>query len=463
VVLSSKLRRRAVIDLPAPRGRLAGAVPSYFDPVRHAWVAAERFRRTATGFRLETDHFTLFAVPQFLGLRAKRPKCDPEARSALRYVLDPVPRRFGGEDNRLLFACAERTSAGGPLRLRLVNNRSYLMAVKLPDGVQAGAPVSADLPGAVAQGLAEIADTVLPGNTVLVPAGAQVVASVPVGAAKFLVEPQPSQAVAAIGLGVDAVAELGGGVKAFVAAAKCIYRKAAADAGANFGLSDVVDTVEGCVLPLAAGGNTSLLKRGATFTRLVLKRLLVARAVAEVADAAFDEPGALLWRIGITPPDEPKPQPPAVADWQLSAVGIGPLRVGMSEEEARAVGVDLQVDRSGMFCDSWSVPGLNGVVMFATRDDEGLRVIQVIDGGTRHGFAGVGLGDSLATLRSKVGAQLEAVEAGPGLGRSFYRVYSPDRATAVQFSIDDSDDTVTVEEAGAPEDFYYPAGTELCA
>jgi hypothetical protein len=152
--------------------------------------------------------------------------------------------------------------------------------------------------------------------------------------------------------------------------------------------------------------------------------------------------------------------------WRLTAVGIGPLRLGISEAEARATGTPLTVDSSGPFCDTWAVHGLDGVSMYLVRDSGGLRSIGL--GSARgHGPAGVEIGDSIAKLKARLGPRLEHVKTNSQFYRQqhmgFYRLYSTDRRTTLQFTVDTKSHVVTAEEAGYPGDFYYPDGNELCA
>jgi hypothetical protein len=151
--------------------------------------------------------------------------------------------------------------------------------------------------------------------------------------------------------------------------------------------------------------------------------------------------------------------------WQLSEVGIGPLRFGMTESQARATGSKLDVEPSE-YCDIWKVSGLDGPDLIASREGGWLRHAWL--GEPRgHGAGGIEVGDGRAKLKAAFGDRLEPVPVDQdyyaNLHMEFYRVYSSDRSTTVQFTIDTQTDKVMYEEAGYPGDFYYPDGNELCA
>lgn len=153
--------------------------------------------------------------------------------------------------------------------------------------------------------------------------------------------------------------------------------------------------------------------------------------------------------------------------WRLGPKGIGPLRLGMSAAQARAIAPGLRVAHH-RFCDTWTVPGLRGVSMFSTHERGGLSGASIsayseeIEDG--HGAAGVEIGAGVHELKQRYGKRLRFVESSRSLGMAFYRVYSRGgRRTAIEFTIDMDSRRVTFEEAGFVGEFYYTDGVELCA
>jgi len=146
--------------------------------------------------------------------------------------------------------------------------------------------------------------------------------------------------------------------------------------------------------------------------------------------------------------------------WELTPIGIGPIALGMSAEEVRALGIDLRTER-GPFCDAWKVPGVTGIRMAAPRSSGVLESISIIGG--RSGAGGVVPGDSEAELLNRFGARLKSAGRFPELNDRYYRLYGNAGETAVQFTVDTSKGEVAFEEAGYVGQFYYPDGNELCA
>jgi len=145
--------------------------------------------------------------------------------------------------------------------------------------------------------------------------------------------------------------------------------------------------------------------------------------------------------------------------WRISTSGLGPIKLGRTPVEVRAVGVTLNVRREE-FCDVWTVPGLDGVTMLAPHSrKKALREIQLHDR-SGHGAFSVENGDSLEDLRARAGSRLEFVTEDESLGAAFYRIYSPTRSTALQFRVDTQQ--VSFQQAGYPGEFYLPDGQEMC-
>jgi len=152
--------------------------------------------------------------------------------------------------------------------------------------------------------------------------------------------------------------------------------------------------------------------------------------------------------------------------WRLMPRGIGPLRLGMSAARARALVPGLSVARH-RFCDSWSVPGLEGVYLSASHARGGLSVASIsgysddLDPG--HGAGGVELGETLGALKARFGKRLKFVKRFGSLGKSFYRLYARPggRRTALEFTV--ADGRIEFQQVGFVGEFYYTDGVELCA
>lgn len=147
--------------------------------------------------------------------------------------------------------------------------------------------------------------------------------------------------------------------------------------------------------------------------------------------------------------------------WQLTPEGIGPLEIGMTEEEARDAGVDLKVE-PGPYCNAWEVPGLRGISMFAPKSTDELTSISLIDPPAGHGAEGIEIGDSLADAQAAFGTKLKLVEKMPPFA-AFYRVSSPATDSSIQFQVDSATGEIGFEETGLDGTFYYVDGVELCA
>lgn len=136
----------------------------------------------------------------------------------------------------------------------------------------------------------------------------------------------------------------------------------------------------------------------------------------------------------------------------------------MSVEKARSIVPELQVTHD-RFCDTWTVPGLDGVYLSASHSRGGLSVASIstysegLEPG--HGARGVELGNSLRKLKERFGKRLRFVKRIGSVGKSFYRLYA--RRTAVEFTIDASSQRIEFEQAGFVGEFYYTDGVELCA
>ncbi len=182
-------------------------------------------------------------------------------------------------------------------------------------------------------------------------------------------------------------------------------------------------------------------------TALVLAALslLAASAVAPGATAAGSDPST----------------------WQLDPSGIGPLRLGMSAAKARAAVPGLRIAHH-QFCDSWTVPGLNGVSMFSAHTRGGLSAVSISryseESPAGHGAGGVEIGDSVHELKRRYGKRLRFIQNIRSLREAFYRLYSPGgRRTAVEFTVNTSNGRIEFEQAGFVGEFYSTDGVELCA
>lgn len=147
--------------------------------------------------------------------------------------------------------------------------------------------------------------------------------------------------------------------------------------------------------------------------------------------------------------------------WDIGADGLGPIKLGKTAKEVRAVGVTLNVKRE-QFCDWWTVPGLEGVSMAAPHSSGStLRKIGLYDR-SGHGAFDVENGDSFDFLKARAGLPLYFQGQDESLHNAYYRIYSASRRTALQFTIDTQMEEVLRQEAGYPGEFYYPDGNEMC-
>lgn len=156
------------------------------------------------------------------------------------------------------------------------------------------------------------------------------------------------------------------------------------------------------------------------------------------------------------------------SNWRLKPTGIGPLRLGMSVDKARSIVPGLRV-RHSRFCDTWIVPGLDEVSMFATHRRGGLSGVS-ISGYVEpapygHGARGVEVNDSVRELKQAYGKRLKFVKNFRYLRQAFYRVYPRPggRRTALEFTVDTRTQEVKFEQAGFRGEFYHTDGVELCA
>jgi len=158
---------------------------------------------------------------------------------------------------------------------------------------------------------------------------------------------------------------------------------------------------------------------------------------------------------------------PDPSTWRLGPSGIGPLKLGMSVKQARAQVPGLRVSHH-QFCDTWTVPGIDGFSMFSTHDRGGLSSASIssytdeLEPG--HGAGGVEIGDSVHKLKQTFGKRLRFIESSRSLRKAFYRLYSHGgRHTAVEFTVNTRSGRVEYEQAGFIGEFYYTDGVELCA
>lgn len=153
--------------------------------------------------------------------------------------------------------------------------------------------------------------------------------------------------------------------------------------------------------------------------------------------------------------------------WRLDPSGIGPLRLGMSAAKARAAVPGLRIAHH-RFCDSWIVPGLDGVSMFSAHTRGGLSAVSISryseESPAGHGAGGVEIGDGVHELKQRYGKGLRFIQNIRSLREAFYRVYSPGgRRTAVEFTVNTGSGRVEFEQSGFVGEFYSTDGVELCA
>lgn len=195
---------------------------------------------------------------------------------------------------------------------------------------------------------------------------------------------------------------------------------------------------------------TSAQERG----RTCLLALVLSLSVLGLPSALLSQPAAAAHR---TDP----------STWRLGPTGIGPLRLGMTARKARAIVPGLRVAHR-RFCDTWIVPGLEGVSMFSTHRRGALSSVSIsrysegLESG--HGAGGVEIGESVQALKQRFGERLRFVQGVRSLRKAFYRLYSPGgRRTAIEFTVNTGNGRVESEQAGFLGEFYYTDGVELCA
>lgn len=155
------------------------------------------------------------------------------------------------------------------------------------------------------------------------------------------------------------------------------------------------------------------------------------------------------------------------SSWRLGSSGIGPLRLGMSAAKARTLLPTLRVAHH-QFCDTWTAPGLDGVLMFSAHSRGGLSSVSISSYSEElepgHGAGGIEVGESVHELKQRFGKRLRLVETIRSLRKAFYRLYSPGRRrTAIEFTVNTSNRRIEFEQAGFLGEFYYTDGSELCA
>jgi hypothetical protein len=139
----------------------------------------------------------------------------------------------------------------------------------------------------------------------------------------------------------------------------------------------------------------------------------------------------------------------------------------MSVEKARSIAPGLRVGHH-RFCDTWTVPGLDGVSMFSTHSRGGLSSVSIgsysdeLEPG--HGAGGVEVNDRIGDLKQRFGKRLRFVERFRSLRKAFYRVYPHGgRHTALEFTVATGSGRIEFQQAGFRGEFYYTDGVELCA
>jgi hypothetical protein len=157
----------------------------------------------------------------------------------------------------------------------------------------------------------------------------------------------------------------------------------------------------------------------------------------------------------------PDPLPrPDMSKAQLTPTGLGPVRLGMTVADVRKLRIRVRVS-PGPYCDSWIIPGVKGVQMSVPHSSDRLESVFLLEAGP-HAPRGVQRGDSVEELQAAYGSELEVTSVN-SLQADFYRVYSPDRQTTLQFHVDQRTGKVEYVEVGLPGQFYYPDGNEMCA
>lgn len=175
----------------------------------------------------------------------------------------------------------------------------------------------------------------------------------PVGAASYSIDSRPNQGIAGIGLVLDSLGGIYEEQSAFTDLISCAYRAGILLKG-SIGLDalEVIHLLDECTTK--AFEKIPKSRKNLHLAKAALKQLLLAEAIVAVHDSRVDQVGAAVAMTLVKPPR------PAVESWKLSAVGIGPIRLGMDEDEARAVAPGV-VSTPSQFCDLWEVPGPDGV------------------------------------------------------------------------------------------------------
>jgi len=313
-------------------------VPSYLDEFSGSWMSVDAFNAEGSPTRARTSHFTPFALLRFAGIRGTDPTCEPNlGKKMLKYVSDGG---IGGD--KLLLSCAE-TDGTGAAKVKLVNNRGYLMPVKIPKSLDFKVKLSSSIEEAGLQVFQAASESVLPDRTVLVPGGSQLTLTVPVDVEDFTVEPKPNQGIAAFGFLAEQIGEIGLAQTDVAELLRCVFRGGSvASRGEWFEAGEIVELIIACSKPLVKRKGKSVIGK---VTRAAAA-LLVARTMANIFESNLDQFGSNFHRIVIKAPPIQEQQSAALAPpSQDGTQYIGAITLNVTNSEDPAVRVDYWVDQ----------------------------------------------------------------------------------------------------------------------
>ncbi len=187
---------------------------------------------------------------------------------------------------------------------------------------------------------------------------------------------------------------------------------------------------------------------GMRTTRALLMPLLVIVAVLGAAGCGNDETGSVATTTSpttsaattaVTPTSSRNGFEPTTTvaaarlgpDSKLRVDGVGPVRVGMTLDEARrAAGIPLE-QADGPFCKSLSPEGAGFSVALIAEDSDRINLVNVFEGPIKT-VSGIGVGDTEAQVLATYPGQLEVRAGAPG---PHWVIYRPNDSSLASFSL----------------------------
>lgn len=313
-------------------------VPAFFDENSADWIAVDSFRQGSASVVARTSHFTPFALLRFIGFRSSEPKCkNPLDKDVLNYAAP------GASDNtRLLFACAEADGSDA-VTVKVVNNRGYLMPIQIPESVKFNVKQSSSIEDATLQLIQSAADSVLPDRTVLVPGGTELTLRIPDGSKPFSIDPHPNQGIAAFGIIVDQLIDIGFAESAVPDLLKCVFRAGSLAKNSNwFDTGEITEMIVDCSKPLVQHNKKSMFAKIVKFA----SGLLAVKTMANIYESNLDQLGGQLSRVFVKAPSDQEAQTSApVRPDQDGMQYIGAITMDVTNSDEPAVRVDYWVDQ----------------------------------------------------------------------------------------------------------------------